>query len=218
MLRYIYQISMFQSFFVALFCYNYIKGSYMKWFLPFLGLMSILNLTAFMTDDLVYLFNMNYIQGISASVFYGYIFYHISVSQLLKRVIVVFISINIAGYLVAYFFLDLNYKFLNYFLYNLMIFGFGISAIALLCLYLIADRIEKTMILWEPDFWIAFGTALFYSGVSITFSLYDVIIRHNLIFLGLRLYNSIPQVLCLPLYLSISISIILSKRRKSNAI
>jgi hypothetical protein len=99
-----------------------------------------------------------------------------------------------------------------------MIFGFGISAIALLCLYLIADRIEKTMILWEPDFWIAFGTALFYSGVSITFSLYDVIIRHNLIFLGLRLYNSIPQVLCLPLYLSISISIILSKRRKSNAI
>ena len=64
----------------------------------------------------------------------------------------------------------------------------------------------------DPIFWVAFGVALFFSGVSIVFSNYDYIKQHNLTLFGERLYHFVPRLLSVFLYTCISISLIICRK------
>ena len=69
------------------------------------------------------------------------------------------------------------------------------------------------MLLNESGFWLAMGVSIFFSGTSIVFALHDLIIKNNLTFFGAKLYNFVPRVLSVILYASISIAIILCKKK-----
>lgn len=207
MLAYIHNLFELLAFVVAIFYYPCLKKSYMKWFLPFLGFV-------FIGESVEKFFNItvivNYLIGILESVFYGYIFYQLSRRSLLKKLILFFIPISVAGYLICFIFYGKDF---SYFIPNIIITGFFLATIALAYLYeRFAD--DDTLLFAEPGFWIAVGVCLFYSGVSISLSLYDFILKNDLSLFGVKLYSLTTRILSVVLYLSISISIILCKEKK----
>ena len=184
----------------------------MKWFLPFLGFICVAELVAkyqvLILDE--HLIKIHYVIGIIESIFYGYVFYRLSNSHFLKKIIFFFVPISVVSYLVTYFF----YKnIFSYFITNIIISGFFLAVIALLYLYMKFADDDETLLISEPGFWIALGVSLFYSGISISLSLYDFIILNDLQLFGVRLYNFASRVLSVILYSCISISIILCKKK-----
>jgi len=185
----------------------------MKWFLFFLGFILLgdmfanYQLTVLKEKTVL----INYLIAIIESVFYGYIFYKLSNHLWLKRVILLFIPTSVIGYLVSYLLVKTS---LQYFFPNIIISGFCLAAISLFYLYTKFLDDDENLLVSDPGFWIAFGVTLFYSGASISFSLYKLIMKNNLFLFGERLLNLIPQILSVILYLSISIAIILCKQKK----
>jgi len=135
MLVYIHNIFELLSFFVAIFYYRYLKGPFMKWFLPFLGFICLGKFIANYQHSVrkESAIAINYLIGIVESIFYAYIFYHLNHSRLLKKVIVFFVSKSVVGYLVAYSFYR---ETLRYFSPVFMLSGFFLAAIALVNLYM----------------------------------------------------------------------------------
>ena len=207
MLAYLHNIFELLSFFVAIVYYRYLKGSFMKWFLPFLGFVFAGEMFVKFIGSAIL---VNYLIGILESIFYGYIFYNLSHRLILKKAILFFVPVSVICYLFTYLFYG---NLFTYFISNIIISGFFLAAIALAYLYEKFADDDEILLVSEPGFWIAVGVSLFYSGISITFSLYDFIIKHDLSIVGVKLYNIVPRVLSIILYLSISISIILCKKK-----
>jgi len=179
----------------------------MRSFLPFLGFVFAGEMIANFSELSVLI---NYLIGMIESIFYGYIFYHLSQRLLLKRIILFFVPASVAGYFTGYILQDKNFI---YFIPNIVISGFFLATIALAYLYEKFADDDETFLISEPGFWIAAGVTLFYSGSSISFSLYDFILRHDLSIAGVKLYKIVPRVLSVILYVSISISLILCKKK-----
>lgn len=212
MIAFFHNIFELLSFFVAIFYYRYLKGTFMKWFLPFLGFIWVGEFFAYYQNIIlkVQAISINYLIGIVESVFYGYIFYNLSQRVILKKAILLFIPVSVLGYFLTYLF---GRQFFHHFISNIIISGFFIAAIALAYLYEKFADDDETLLVSEPGFWIAVGVSLFYSGISISFSLYNFIIKHDLSLFGLKLYKLVPRVLSVILYLCISISLILCKKK-----
>ena len=212
MLDYIHIIFEFISFLISIIFYRFIKDSYMKWFVPFLGFIFIAEL---INNRFYYLHSLtiliHYIIGIAESVFYGYIFYKLSNRPTQKKGIIIFIILSVIGYVSSYFTHNTS---ITYFLFNLIISGFLLATIALVYLYTKFVDDDNTLLISESGFWIAFGVSLFYSGISISFSLYDLIYKNNLSLFGQNLLNLVPRILSVFLYISISISIVLCRKKK----
>jgi len=102
----------------------------MKWFLPFLGFIFIGELIEKFIKLAVI---VNYLIGVIESIFYGYIFYHLSHRPVLKKTILFFVPISVAGYFITYFLCNKNF---TDFVPNLIISGFFLAAIALLLWFL----------------------------------------------------------------------------------
>lgn len=198
------------SFLVTLLNYRYLKGSFMKWVLPFLAFISISGLVMKYTE---WRYLTNYLTIIVESIFYGYIFYVLNPDSFVKKVIIFFVPVLILWFLVSCFFLDTNHVSMFYFSIGDIISGFFISTIALFYLYN-EFKNENMDLITEPGFWIAAGVSLFYSGESITYALYNIIIKYDLRLFGVRMYNMVPRILCVILYSFISVSIILWKKKK----
>ena len=213
---YIHHIFELISFFVAIIYYRYLKDSFMKWFLPFLGFIFICEVignyqNAILKEPAVII---NYLVGIVESVFYGYIFYHLSHRKILKKAIVIFVPISVISYLITFYF---SGKSLIYFFPNIVISGFFLAAIALFYLYERFADDDQILLISESGFWISVGVSLFYSGTSISFSLYSFILKNDLSLFGQKAFVIAPRVLSIILYLSISISLILwSKKNKKS--
>lgn len=212
---YLYLVFEISSFFVALLNYKYLKNSFMKWFIPFLGFISFTELISYFIYEYEINVITNYLIAIVESVFYGYVFYNLSERVLLKKIVLVFIPLSIVSYFFSYFFLG---KTFNIFLLNLIISGFIIAVTALSCLYYRFVDDEGMLLIIDPVFWISFGVSLFYAGVCIVFSLYDLIYKYNLSLFGLKLYQFVPRILSMILYLSISISIILWRMKSKKSL
>ena len=210
---YVNNIAEFISLLVSIWYYPHLKGSFMKWFMPFLIFIFLGEIYA-IYESLVLkqtVIGINYLIAIIESVFYGYIFYNLNHRLFIKKVIILFTTINVISYLLSYYLFPNSF---TYFCINIIISGFFFATVSLVYLYAkFVDDEESTLIL-ESGFWIAFGVSLFYSGVSISFSLYDLIKNNNLTIQGESLLNIIPRILSVILYLSISISIILCKPKK----
>ena len=197
---------------VAIIYYSYLKNSVMKWFLPFLAFVFVGEMYAKYVGY-VLLRSNTYVYScitIVESIFYGYFFYAITVKEISKKIIFILSCINI---FISIFFLFLISYNPSYLFINLIFLSICFSFISLTYIYSKFISDEAAYLLSEPGFWVAFGVTLFFSGVSVVFSLHDFSMRHNLRLFGVKLYHIVPQALCVLLYLSISTAIILCKKK-----
>ncbi|MDP1762840.1 MAG: hypothetical protein Q8L07_03055 [Sediminibacterium sp.] len=208
MLTYIHNLFELLGFIVAIYYYPCLKKSFMKWFLPFLGFVFIGELVEKFLNITVI---VNYLIGILESVFYGYIFYQLTRKRRIKKLILFFIPVSVAGYFICFIFYGKDF---SYFIPNIIITGFFLATISLAYLYERFADDDDALLFAEPGFWIAVGVCLFYSGVSISLSLYDFILKNDLSIFGVKLYSVTTRILSVILYLCISISIILCKEKK----
>jgi hypothetical protein len=204
----------FISLLIAIFYYPYISKSFMRWFLPFLAFIFIMELVA---GSLSYYItpkwtnaSIYYLVSIIESIFYNFIFYKISHREGIRKIILLFSSISTIAFSFGFIFYTNDY---NFYLPILIIFGFSLSTIALSYVYTSFTDDDKMVLITEPGFWIALGVSVFFSGTSIVFSLYNFIRINNLTVFGIKLYNFVPRILCIVLYSSISIAIILCKKK-----
>ncbi|MEN9686700.1 MAG: hypothetical protein RLZZ28_2486 [Bacteroidota bacterium] len=184
----------------------------MKWFLPFLAFIFFAEL---MAKSKFVLWNSSnlilyYIISIVESIFYGYVFYQLFERFSIKWLVIFLTSFILTAYFVAPLFFGFNH---STFLTTLLTSGFFLTGIALW--YLFSEFFPETdkILIHEPGFWISFGVSIFFSGNSIVFSMYTFIIRNELSLFHLPLYNFVPRLLCIVLYSSISIAIILCKKK-----
>ncbi len=197
---------------IALYFYPYLRGSFMKWFLPFLFFISVLEIIA--NCQVIYYkeqaIMVNYLIAIIESIFYGFIFYSLSSNIQFKKKIIFFISISVIGYIVSYF-IDTNS--ISLFFPNLFFSGFCITGFALIHLYSMFIEDDQHKFILEPGFWIAAGVAFFFIGISITLSCNELIRDNNISIYGVNLGNAILRFFSVILYISLSISIILCKKQ-----
>jgi hypothetical protein len=212
MQNYIHNISELIGLLVAMIYYPYLKGSFMKWFLPFLAFIFFAELYikyehyVFQNEEI----SLQYLIGIVESIFYGYIFNNFYTGNTSKMALFFLIFISVSSYLIGFFVDIKNY---SYLINALVISGFFLSVVSMVYIYTKVINDDETLLIKEPGFWIAFGVSLFFSGTSIVFCLHDFIVKNNLNLFGVRLYNIIPRILCVVLYSSISIAIILCKKK-----
>lgn len=208
---YINNLAELFSLVVAIIYYPYIKNSVMKWFLPFLAFVfageMYVNYISVVGNTLA----INNFIAIGESFFYGYFFYSLSNYWWAKKVILILTVISILSSLASLAFVYSNPSFLYF---NLILLALALSVVSLIYIYTKFSTDENGMyLLSESGFWVAFGVALFFSGVSVVFSLHDLSLRYNLRLFGVRLHNIVPQILSVILYLSISTAIILCKKK-----
>ena len=210
--EYLHNISELICLLVALFYYPYIKKSFMKWFLPFILFIFLGEIGAKYLRDGSGISNVSiyYIIGIVETIFYGYIFRQLYTRKTIKRLIDYFIICSVTAYVYCIIFYREGYA---YYIPVLISSGFFLALIALVYIYTKFVDDEETFLISEPGFWIAFGVSIFFSGTCIVFSLHDYIVENNLTVFGVKLYNFVARVLSVVLYSSISIAIILCKKK-----
>lgn len=209
---YINNLAELFSLVVAIIYYPYLKNSVMKWFLPFLAFVFVGEIYAKYVGYVLLRSNIDVYSFITIveSIFYGYFFYTITRNKIPKKIIFIFSIINISVSIISFFLISYNP---SYLFTNLMFLSICFSFISLTYIYSKFVSEQAAYLLGEPGFWVAFGVALFFSGVSVVFSLHDFSMKHNLTFLGIKLYHIVPKLLSILLYLSISTAIILCKKK-----
>ncbi len=212
MLIYLHNIFEFISLLVAIIYYRYLKVNYMKWFLPFLGFIFVGEMISIYRGIILRIntITISHLIAIVETIFYGFIFYQLTQQRLLKKCIQFLVPFIVVCYLSS---LMINKKDFSYFALIITVSGFFFAAIALIYLYEKFSDDNDIILISEPGFWIAVGVTLFYSGISISFSLYDYILKHNLNVYGVKLYKLAPRIFSIILYSCISISIILCKKK-----
>lgn len=210
----VYHLFELGSFLVALWTYPFLKNSCLKWFPVFLFFIIVGEVIAYCQNHFwnTHTFDTNYVIGMVEVCFYGYIFYRLSEQHHYRKWIAYMIAIGF--FVFAYCCLMYRNQFI-YFFYSLIISGFLIAAMALLFLLKRLEEDRQDQLLMDPGFWLAFGVVLFFSGVSIVFSMYEVVKKHNLTFFGEKLYHIIPRLLSIVLYSCISISLLICRKKKS---
>ena len=206
-------ISEVLSLIIAIRYYPYLKGTFMKWFLPFLFFICCAEFIMKYQWSVLHKppIAINYLIGIVEILFYSYIFYESSSHLILRKLICCFIPLSILSFSISYYTDSSSYV---YFIPNIVVSGFLLAAIALINVYLIYLAEEELNLISEPVFWIALGVSLFFSSISLSFSLYNLIRLNHLKLFGLNLYSLIPRLSSVILYSSISIAIILCKHQK----
>lgn len=197
---------------IAIIYYPYLKGTFMRWVLPFMIVIFFGEFYAKYQADVLKVSNVKiyYLISVVQSLFYGFVFYKMNDSWIIKKIIFSFVLISITCYLISLlFFFDVKRLLYIELIFSGLIFSF----ISLLYLYMRFVSETQSYLIQEPGFWIAFGVSLFFSGVSISFSLHDFIIDKNLELFGKKLHHLVPQALSVVLYLGLSIAIFLCKKK-----
>ena len=212
MQHWIHNIAELVSLIITIIYYPYLKGTVFKWFLPFL---LVIFLGEIFAKYQIYVLKTTtlktyYLIVIVETIFYPYIFFGLCNYNLIKKVIAATIFVGLLIYFISFF---ASSSFIESFYFNITIAGILLTIVPLLYVYsaIIADEIHKLTL--EPGFWLAFGVAMFFSGSTIVVSLHNFMAPRHLVFFGQNLHNIIPRVLSVFLYLSISISIILCKKK-----
>ena len=123
------------SLIVAISNYSCLRKSPLRGFIPFLTFIFFGELFENYQKNILYesTLGINYLIGVVESFFYGYVFYLLSNLKGLKIAIIFFIFFSICGYCTTYF---LDSKNPIFFMINLIISGFFLTAIALISLYI----------------------------------------------------------------------------------
>jgi hypothetical protein len=212
-MEHLHNISELVGLIVAIIYYPSIRGTFMKWFVPFLSLIFFGEILAkhlyYYIFDTINNAGLYYTITIIESIFYSYIFYQLTTSRVFKKVLVVFAILSTAANISGLVFFSADYNL--YFIF-FIISGFFFVLMSLHYIYE-QFRMEDAFLTKQPGFWIALGVSVFFSGTCIVFCLHDIILNNNLNLFGYKLYNLIPRLLSVVLYLCISISIILCKQK-----
>jgi hypothetical protein len=201
----------FVSFFIAAANYKYLKGSYLVYTIPFLGIVCLGESISYyqthfqrQTSTII-----NYVIGIFETMFYGYLYYNLNTDQRLKKISFWFVPISF----VIYFIFILTFKTeLIYMFYSILINGFLISVLALSYLYYIFRYDYQTSLFRKPGFWISFGASIFYSGTSIGFAFISSIQQTPLRIFGHTLVAIVTWTLCAVLYTSFGIAVLVHRK------
>lgn len=149
------------------------------------------------------------ILNLVSHVFYAYIFYKFSNVKKHQKTFIILTIAYVTGSLI-YYSLTSFYNFSNY-----VIAAGGVLQVIFSCLhfyeYLQNDHYVNERH-YTSSLWIASGILMFYSGITICFSLYNYILLKNLTLFKLPLYNIIPQSLSIILYCCITIAIVIWKK------
>jgi hypothetical protein len=196
---------------IAAVYYQGIRHSFNKWFLPFLIFIFLGELVAgvILKGNNIPVY---YVISIGESVFYGYLFYHLSQRRLLKNFIRIFSCFFIVVYVYG---LIVYTNVPAYYFPWLIISGIFLALVSLLYLYERFNSDDEADLAGQPGFWVALGVSVFFSGTSVVFSLHDFISKENLDLFGFKLYWIVPQILSVFLYACISVSIVLQKKTRS---
>jgi hypothetical protein len=211
--NHIHNIAEFISLVIAVIYYPYLKKSFMKWFLPFLGFIFFGELiTAYIpvNNPTKSTIGIYYVITVAELCFYGYVFYHLCSKRILKRAIPFIIFTCIVENIISFIIYGIEP---NHFCVSLTISGLFLTIVAVSNIYFLFANDINRAIVKEPGFWIAIGVSLFFSATSIVFSLHSIILKNNLTFFGVRLYHIVPGICSIILYLCISIAIILCKKK-----
>lgn len=216
MLQYIGVIAEFIALLVAIVCYHSIQKSLLKWTVPFLMIVLFGELVTQQHINFLTSFRreFHFLIAVCEAIYYGYVFYHLSTRHSLRQLIILFVLTSITVYLVTYTFAGSNF---SYFIFELMLFGFLLTAIALAYLYEEFKKNDKVVFIHLPGFWVAVGVSLFYSSISLSLSFYNIINTNGITVGGIGLVNFITRMASVILYLCISISIILCKQNGSES-
>lgn len=199
----------FLSLAIALISYSRLKNTFMVYFIPFLVILISSEIIAWHSSNTVILYA---ILNPLTHCFYAFIFcnYIISIKQ--KRIFIYVAAIYCMLCVTGHFFDDSQYSLFYY-----LIASGGLMQVYFSCTffyqYLTSDDITL-MKKWDSGLWIASGLLIFYSAVTICFSLHGYIKENELKIFGLYLYHIIPRVLSPILYSCLCISFILWKNPK----
>lgn len=194
---------------VALLNYRKLKGSHMIWFIPFLLVTFLIEISSYYLYLLLGLSShwvYNLLVPITAY-FYGFIFYRQMSAPNLK------LPFKIIGqlYLLANFYFLFTTNGFN----KTALLTSAILMMILSCYYFyrcLLDDTDLDSAQVKSGLWIASGVLIFYAGISIVFSLFDYIQQHDLKIAGYHLYNVMPGYLSIILYACISIALIKWKK------
>jgi hypothetical protein len=202
------------SLIVAVVYYKKIRRSFMKWFLPFLVVIFVGEIFAYQGNLGFY---FTYLLSSLESIFYCYIFYNLIDNGPVRRIMTFLTIIVLVGFLAGFLFFDVSRRYMGFFM-KVRIAGSLLTAFyALFYLYTRFVKDEHNRLIKDSGFWIAFGVILYSAGLSFIFSLYSIIVEQRLMLFGEFLYRLIPRLLCVILYSSLSISIILYTRDRRDA-
>lgn len=200
------------SLIIAIIYYPYIKRNAMKWTLPFLVFIFLAEIIAKYQVEILKKSTINtyYLILLVETIFYSYMFVNMTKNLSTKKIITVISIATFLIYTLAYFIYNEN---VGSFYFNITAEGILLSVMSIIYLYSFVNDYESYKISQEPAFWVAFGVAVFFSVSTIVMSLHKVIVIKKLFFLGQQLHNIIPQILSVILYSSLSIAIILCKKK-----
>lgn len=199
----------FLAFCVALYHYKQLKNSYMFWFIPFLGITFLTEVTSgiiyqICTCETYWIYN---VLIPATTLFYTFIFYCLIKDRRLKIPFVVIILI--------YFVANVYYFNISSGFNTKFILSSSIILIALSCYYFyrcLLDDVDLNAYYTKSGLWIASGILIFYSGICIVFSLFNYIRTNHLAINNTPLYNFVPRVLSIILYGCFIVAFILWKK------
>lgn len=177
---------------------------------PFLSLITLAECWAVWQKEVLHVstYGTNYAIALLELFFYSFLFMQFTRHAGMKRIIRWLMPLLLLIILGSYWFYSERYL---AFYYSIIIEGFFLTACGLGYLYFQFedDRINNPSM--DPVGWIAIGVMIFFSGISIVFSLYEFIRAQQIIIWGMQIYMLIPRLLSIVLYSCITIAIITCK-------
>lgn len=201
----------FLSLLISVIYISKLKNYFMFAFVPYLFMILVVELLAKYLNvkhhySTGWIYNL---VNLFSHCFYAFIFYNFALQKKHRKTIFMLTTIYILSALLYYQFASLQG------LKNIVIAVGGVLEVFFACLHFY-HYLQNDNYVSERHFssglFIASGVLIFYSGITICFSLYNYISINDLRLFDIPLYRLIPRFLSVFLYLFISIAIIIWKR------
>lgn len=150
--------------------------------------------------------------SIVETLFYSYFFHQYISSKIAKKWIAVLAVLLINTYLFLFFFYAV---YVETYYYLMTLAGLYFTLLSCIYFYKLFIYTEEENVIYLPDFWMAAGIFVFFSGVSLSFALHKTLAHPNIRIMNMSLYNFIPQVLSIILYGCFAVTFILCRKKKT---
>jgi hypothetical protein len=196
---------------LAIFFFRHLRAQRMALLLPFLIFITLAEYIAILLRNVFHTstYGINYLIMLVEWLFYNFLFLRFSPQPLLRQFIRVCLPLMTTCILVGYFFFPGYYP---AFYYCIILVGFFLSFNSLGYMYSRFLQDEMNDLTHDPVIWVAVGVVVFFSGVSIVFSLYQFIQIRQIKLWGEPIYTLVPRLLSIILYSCLSIAIITCRK------
>ena len=207
---YIYLLVQTSSFLVCLYSYNSLKNTELRYFLPFLFLTLIVELTGlWMTQHGIKNYLLFNVFTTFEFIFYAFLFYKHYRKNNFKLLSVVFMPLYIIAVFINLMYFQGIEKFHTY---TFLLGSFFIVVFCCLFFYesVLPEYLENTLTK-QPFFWVCTGLLLFYLGSVIINALFEYLRSFDMQIEGKKIYGTINQSLNVILYSAFIFSFILCR-------